>query len=133
MSFVIDASVLLAWLLPDEVDERAEAIVRMLASTSALAPALWPMEIRNAFLVAERRKRLDPATTRDLIAILSTYPVEIDDGIDLDRATEIARAHRLTIYDAAYLELAVRRRLPLATLDARLAAAGAAEGCAFAA
>lgn len=127
----MDASVLLAWLMPDEVDERADTIVRMLSATSAVAPAIWPMEIRNAFLVGERRKRLDSATTQDLVAILGTYPVEIDSGTDLDRAMDLARAHRLTIYDAAYLELATRRKLPLARLDTRLAAAAAAEGCAF--
>ncbi|WP_245453219.1 type II toxin-antitoxin system VapC family toxin [Aquibium carbonis] len=131
MSFVMDASVILAWILPDEVSERADAIVRSLSVTGAVAPAIWPMEIRNALLSAERRRRIDPATTQELLAILGTHPVAIDNHIDLDRAMLLARNHRLTLYDAAYLELATRRRLPLATLDGRLAAAAAAEGCAF--
>jgi predicted nucleic acid-binding protein len=131
MSFVMDASVILAWILPDEVNERADAIVSSLAYASAVAPAIWPMEIRNALLVAERRKRINPSTTKELIAILGTHRVMIDAGINLDKAMDFARAHRLTIYDAAYLELATRLRLPLATLDTRLAAAAAAEGCGF--
>lgn len=131
MSFVIDASVILAWILPDEVNERADAIVGSLVYESAVAPAIWPMEIRNALLVAERRKRIDPSATEELLAILGTQRVTIDAGINFDKAMVFARAHRLTIYDAAYLELATRRRLPLATLDTRLAAAAAAQGCAF--
>jgi predicted nucleic acid-binding protein len=131
MSFVMDASVILAWILPDEINERADAIVLSLTTTSAVAPVIWPMEIRNALLVAERRKRIEPATTEELLAILGTRRVTIDSGIDFDKAMAFSRTHRLTIYDAAYLELATRRRLPLATLDTRLAAAAAAEGCAF--
>ena len=131
MNFVLDASVILAWILPDEVNERADAIVSSLAYGSAVAPPIWPMEIRNALLVAERRKRIDTSTTKELLAILGAHRVTIDAGISLDKAMEFARTHRLTIYDAAYLELATRRRLPLATLDTRLSTAAAAEGCAF--
>lgn len=131
MNFVMDASVILAWILPDEVNERADAIVGSLTTASAVAPFIWPMEIRNALLVAERRKRIDTATTEELLTILGSRKITIDGGTDLGAALAFARTHRLTIYDAAYLELATRRRLPLATLDARLAAAAAAEGCAY--
>lgn len=126
MAFVLDCSVALAWLLPDEGSEAVDALADRLARASAHVPPIWPLEVRNALLVAARRGRIKDADVDRLVAILSELPIEIDRESDddaLSRILAIARRFGLTTYDAAYLELAERRSLPLATLDARLAKA----------
>lgn len=126
MSFILDSSVALAWLLPDEGNDAVDALADRLAQASAHAPPIWPLEVRNAMLVAARRERITHADVDRLLEALTALPVEIDhDGGDeaLSRIVALARRFGLTTYDAAYVELAERRGLPLATLDARLAKA----------
>lgn len=93
-----------------------------------LVPRLWWFEVRNALIVNERRKRLDEAASEAFLKELSQLPIVFDDAPDSASVTALARRRRLTVYDAAYLELAVREAIPLATLDGPLAAAAKAEG-----
>lgn len=123
MSFVLDSSVALAWLLPDEGDDAVDALADRLERAPAQVPAIWRLEVSNALLIAMRRKRITPRDVDRLVAVLSALPIEVErDSEDdsLPRILDLARRLGLTTYDAAYLELAERRGLPLATLDARL-------------
>lgn len=131
MPFVVDASVAACWLLPDERHPVATLARNRLVADFALVPRIWWFEMRNLLLVNERRGRLDPADSDRAIAILRRLPIEFDQQIDESSLLAIARARRLTAYDAAYLEVARREGLPLATLDATLAAAARAEGVAL--
>lgn len=126
MALVLDASSLIAWLLGDEAAPAADAAIEMAQEDQAVAPVIWWYEIRNAIAVNERRGRLLPHDAEHLLSVISRLQVEIDRDTP-DAIMSIARRHRLTIYDAAYLELALRRALPLATLDRGLARAAAAE------
>jgi predicted nucleic acid-binding protein len=127
MPFVVDASVAACWLMPDERHPFANAAFARIASDPAIAPVLWRFELRNLLMVNERRGRLDAAKTARALRLLRALPITIDSAEDEDTLMELARQHRLTVYDAAYLELALRRGLPLATLDTALANAAGAE------
>jgi len=123
MAYVLDASVALAWLFPDEGHEDAQELIELLEEAAAVVPAIWPLEVGNALLVALRRGRIKKADMARLSAALSGLPIEIDADFAaemipglLDLASEL----NLTAYDAAYVELARRRQMPLATLDERL-------------
>ncbi len=121
--FVVDASVALAWCFADEASELADRVLDQLEHDEALAPAIWPLEVANGLRTAERRGRLDLADLSHVRELLVSLPVQVE-GIPLDAAlgqvTEIARQLDLTAYDAAYLALAARRGLALATVDDRL-------------
>jgi predicted nucleic acid-binding protein len=126
MSFVVDASIALAWCVNDE---RTEAIMNLLYSldqTRALAPLLWPLETLNGLLVAQRRRRIHAHERAELVGFLRDLPITLDTETTEHAWTitiELAEHHRLSVYDAAYLELAQRRELPLATIDRGLAKA----------
>lgn len=132
-AFVLDGSVTLAWGFEDEDDAHAAAILVKMPDLHAHVPGLWTLEVANALLVGERRKRLTPADVARFLAILDAFPITIDEET-ASRAwadtLHLARAHSLSAYDAAYLELAIRRGLPIATLDARLLDAATAVGVA---
>jgi predicted nucleic acid-binding protein len=123
MALVVDASIVGCWCFPDEASPVADAAFDEVGTAGAVVPALWWFEVRNLLLVNERRGRLDAAGTADFLADLKGLPVRTDREPDSGTTLGLARAHRLTFYDAAYLELALRRDVPLATLDRRLAAA----------
>lgn len=131
MPFVLDCSVTMAWLFPDETNESTEALRDALVTERALVPALWPIEVGNVLLVATRRGRLtedDWPRIRDTLAVL---PIDIDTDSCakvLDTVLPLAKAHKLSVYDATYLELAMRLSLPLATLDRQLSTAAADAG-----
>lgn len=131
MSFVVDSSVALAWCFEDEQTQPIMDLLDRVAVTGAVAPSLWPLEALNGLLMAERRKRLDSKLRQRLAGFLRGLPVTLDMET-ADQAwtatNRLAERHRLTLYDAAYLELAQRRRLPLATLDEDLIKAGKALG-----
>ena len=128
MAFVLDASVAACWLFPDEHHPQASEAWRRSADDPVLVPAHWWFEVCNTILMAERRGRFSVSITSDALARLALLPIQ-EAGKPIDANVFIlARKHRLTFYDAAYLELASREALPLATLDARLADAAAAEG-----
>jgi predicted nucleic acid-binding protein len=106
-------------------------VARGFPGIEAIVPALWHLEIANVFLTGERRKRSSAADTAAWLGFLGALPITVDEET-VDNAwadtLELARVHHLSVYDAAYLELARRRRLPLATLDARLRTAAIAAG-----
>ena len=120
---VLDASVALAWCFPDESNDAADQILASLENYSLLIPAIWPLEIANALLVGERTQRLHETEAQRFLELLEGLPL-IQDTAPLKEAVvqvlPLARKYNLSAYDAAYLELAARRRAPLATLDKRL-------------
>jgi predicted nucleic acid-binding protein len=118
---VLDASVAVAWCFEDEKSHFTEGVLDLLsAGTEVLTPAIWPFEVANALLVAERRKRITIAQVTALLRRIAELPISVE-PIEAGRAFEqilaVARQQNLTEYDAAYLELALRTGLPLATLD----------------
>lgn len=119
-SFVLDCSIAMAWLFHDEATPKTSALLNRLAAETALVPAWWFIEVTNVLAMAERRGRITPAQSDAFIADLSKLAFERDDeapGRAFAHLLPLCRAHRLTSYDAAYVDLAIRRRLPLATLD----------------
>ncbi|HKH99767.1 MAG TPA: type II toxin-antitoxin system VapC family toxin [Candidatus Sulfotelmatobacter sp.] len=132
---VLDASVTLAWCFPEESTAYTEAVLdRLAAGAQAVAPAIWPFEVANALLVAERRKRITTAQVTSVLQRIAKLPIEVD-PIRVDQAFEqvvaVAREQKLTEYDAAYLELAMREGLPLCTLDVQLRQAARNAGIAL--
>lgn len=123
MDIVIDASIAAAWMLPDEQNEAADAVLERLTAAPASVPSLFWHDARSLFLSAERRGRFPPGAAQAAMLRLRRLPIE-DHGSGNDRAVlELAAAHGLTAYDAAYLALAVGAGGALATLDRKLAAA----------
>jgi predicted nucleic acid-binding protein len=129
--FVLDCSVTMAWCFDDEATPYTNGVRDSLAAMRAVVPSLWSLEVANATIVGERRKRLDEARSQRFIVLLEALPIIADDETG-NRAfgdiIHLARAHQLSAYDAAYLELAIRRGLPLACLDGKLKAAATAAG-----
>jgi predicted nucleic acid-binding protein len=134
MPFVLDTSVALAWCFADETTPYTDRVLGMFASDQALTPAIWPLELANALLTAERRQRVQLPDVVRFIELVQALPIVVDQ-LDLSRALStvlpLARAQQLTSYDAAYLELAMREGAPLATQDARLSAAATRAGVAL--
>lgn len=132
-AFVLDGSVALAWCFDDEDNPYADAVVDCFPGTQAFVPSLWPLEVANALLIGERRKRSTQADTATWIMFLKSLSITVDDETVMrawSDMTVLARDYKLSVYDASYLELAIRRRLPLATLDNELKAAATAAGVA---
>ena len=123
MPFVLDSSVALAWVLPDETNPTLDHLCDRLIDDVALVPPIWPLEIGNVLLIAVKRDRLTAKDVRHLVTELRSLPLEID-AASTERALEetlaLAKKYDLTTYDASYLELAQRRDMPLATLDTKL-------------
>jgi predicted nucleic acid-binding protein len=123
-AYVIDPSVALAWLLPDETNDRAAAIRQAVeAGADAWIPAHWWLEIGNGLLMAERRGRIASDQVAHALTLVNALPFEEDEDTAEQlpgRILSLARKHGLTIYDAAYLELAQRRGATLATFDGQL-------------
>jgi predicted nucleic acid-binding protein len=128
LSFVIDAAILAAWFLAEKSDPRVEAAFDTVARVETLAPSLFYHEIRNALLVSERRNRITEAMSTAFLRDLGLLPIRLEPTGDDANLMILARKWKLTVYDAAYLELAKREKLPLATLDRALEKAAVAEG-----
>jgi predicted nucleic acid-binding protein len=132
--FVLDGSVTLAWLFHDEANPYADAIVAKLPALEMLVPRLWHLEIANVLLVGERRGRCSQADTASWLSYLSGLPIVVDGATEARAWSDtlnLARQHGLSAYDAAYLELAMREGIALATLDVKLRAAMQAVGAAL--
>ena len=131
MAFVLDCSVTMAWIFRDEATEATDRLREALIDTRAFVPALWPIETANALLAATRRGRVAQDEWPGIRAHLDALPIEVDQ-VSASRtwsaALDLAAAHALSVYDAMYLELAVRMRMPLATLDRALRTAGESAG-----
>jgi predicted nucleic acid-binding protein len=132
MELVLDSSVALAWVLPDETAGRAERLLTMASAESVFwVPALWWYEVANALTMAQQRRRLTAADGARAIELYGILPVRTDAALDahaLLRLQALADEHGLSAYDAAYLELAQRRGVRFATLDQRLATAARRAG-----
>ena len=129
--FVLDCSVTMTWGFDDEATAYTNSVRDSLANVRAIVPALWPVEVANATIVGERRKRLDEARGARFLSLLSSLPIIVDEETAARAWADtmhLARAHNLSVYDATYLELAIRLGLPLACLDGKLKAAAAAVG-----
>lgn len=131
MPLVLDASVAASWFFPDESHRIADHAWRLMYDDDAIAPAHWWFEIRNTLLVGERRARLSVDRTSDALARLSRLTIRLQPTPNEHAVFVFARRHRLTFYDAVYLELAKREGLALATLDDQLADAARIEGVAL--
>ncbi|MCD6679933.1 MAG: type II toxin-antitoxin system VapC family toxin [Burkholderiaceae bacterium] len=134
MPVVVDASVVLAWLLPDEHSDEARSLIHRSVRERIRAPSLLLAEVANALRTAERRGRLRPALRRALLDDFLSLPMALApvSSSAVLRADELAARHSLTVYDASYIELAVASRSVLATFDEALKRAAAAEGVPFA-
>ncbi len=132
MAFVIDASAALAWCFADEATAATNALLnRLQADEEAVVPAHWPVEVAIALLVAIRRQRISPDDARRFLAALETLSIRRDPtsvALLRTKVLPLGEQFQLTLYDAAYLELAIRLGLPLATCDLQLGAASRAAG-----
>lgn len=123
---VIDSSLAAAWCFGDEATPQTDALLHSLENKRGLVPALWHFELTNMLVQAERRKRIASVDATALLGFLDSLPIETDSETPASRRRDVwtlARRHGLTSYDAAYLELAIRAGLPLATRDQALARA----------
>jgi predicted nucleic acid-binding protein len=121
----------MAWCFQDESDDYASAVLRALATDTAVVPSLWALEVANVLLVAERRRRITVDASARFLELLRELPLAVAEpnGADeLGALLRLGRAHRLSAYDAAYLLLARRERLTLATRDASLRTAARSAG-----
>jgi predicted nucleic acid-binding protein len=124
--FVADNSVIMSWCFQDEINPYADFILDRLEEVTAFVPSIWPLEVGNVLLVAERHHRLSEAGSARFLNLLSDLPIFIEQEEPETMFKEIlalARQYKLSTYDASYLNLAMRRGLPLATLDKHLIAA----------
>ena len=128
MPFVLDASVTACWCFPDEQSAAADVAMRRLLGDEAIVPPVWSLEVRNILVVNERRGRIEPEDSDAFLRALLLLPIRIRRDTDESALLTLARTHGLTAYDAAYLDLAVRNAVPMATLDRSLARAVRAQG-----
>lgn len=130
MSLVLDSSVTLAWIYSAESTEEVVSVFERVAESGAWVPGLWRLEVANVLEMGVRKGRSDAGFRDASLADLALLPITVDPETDRQAwgaTAKLAARHHLTLYDAAYLELARRRCLPLATLDSELRAAAAAE------
>jgi predicted nucleic acid-binding protein len=127
MSLVLDSSVTLAWVYSDETTAAVREVFDLLSASGAWVPGLWRLEVANILEMGVRRRRHSAAFRDSTLADLAILPIQVDTETDRQAwgmTLQLAERHRLTLCDAAYLELALRRGLPLATLDEDLRRAG---------
>jgi predicted nucleic acid-binding protein len=131
MAFVLDCSMTMAWVFPDEATDATDALRESLISDSAVVPVLWPIEVGNVLLVATRRGRIVEGDWVRVRRALAALPIDVD-LVSPERVLEavlpLASEHGISVYDAMYLDLALRLGLPVATLDRKLAAVCDAAG-----
>lgn len=133
MPFVLDASMTMSWCFVDETTPYSHSLLNALAESYAEVPALWPLEVINVLAVAERKKRITELGAQEFLQTLAGLDIRVDPTsatINGEAILSLSRLYGLTAYDAAYLELAKRKGLPLATLDHDLIAAAAQYGVA---
>ncbi|WP_180538886.1 type II toxin-antitoxin system VapC family toxin [Nevskia soli] len=129
---VFDASIAAAWCFPDEQTAYAKATLDVLANGAAvLVPGLWAYEIRNSVLIGVRRRRISEVHGDDFLAMLAGFLIGLRRPVSHDAVFAVAKQYQLTVYDAAYLDLAIREALPLASLDALLTRAATTAGVAL--
>jgi predicted nucleic acid-binding protein len=122
-SFIVDNSVVMSWCFQDQASDYADAVLERLEDATAYVPSVWPLEVVNVLLAAERRSYISEADSVRFINLLSRLPILVQHegpGKVMKDLLALARAHGLSSYDASYLDLAMKRGLPLATLDRKL-------------
>lgn len=122
-SFVVDNSVVMSWCFQDQANDYADAVLSRLAEATAYVPSVWPLEVTNALLAAERRGCLSEAGSLRFLVLLSQLPIRVESegpAKEMKDVLALARAHKLSSYDAAYPDLAMKKGVPLATLDKKL-------------
>lgn len=127
MSIVLDASAALAWIYQDEITGLSQEILDRVTTDGAWVPAIWRLEVANGLNVGIRRGRIGPEYRDEALATLALYDIKVDPETWQNAwgtTLRLADQFRLTLYDAAYVELAQRRALPLAALDGDMRAAG---------
>jgi predicted nucleic acid-binding protein len=120
MNFVLDASIALSWCFPDETTPSNIVLLERLHTETAFVPTIWSLELGNALLSAERKKRIKYAEIIEFLSLLQNINIQVDGQTDAKAFHEtftLAYSEGLTTYDASYLELAMRRGLPIATKD----------------
>jgi predicted nucleic acid-binding protein len=120
--FVVDNSVVMSWYFKDETNKYADTVLDKLTGATAVVPSIWPLEVVNVLIVAERQKRLSESDSIRFLTLLSQLPivVEYERPELMKELLALARAYNLSSYDASYLYLAMRKGLPIATLDNKL-------------
>lgn len=122
-AFALDCSIAMSWCFEDEATPKTDALLKLLAEKGAVVPSIWPLEAANVLLVAERNSRLNESQTLRLVNLLRSLPITVDESTSeqaMGNILSLGRSHHLSSYDAAYLELAIREGLPLATMDKKL-------------
>ena len=131
-ALVIDSSLTAAWCFPDERVAYTNAVLQAIsAPLEAVAPRLWAYEVRNSVLMGLRRKRITHADAVEFLESLKGLPIQLADPVSYEGVFSLADHHGLTVYDAAYLDLAIRDGLPLASLDDALRKAALNSGVAL--
>jgi predicted nucleic acid-binding protein len=120
--FVVDNSVVMSWCFKDETNNYADSVLDRLTELVAVVPSIWPLEVVNVLLVAERQKRLSESDSIRFLTLLSQLPifVEYERPEMMKELLALARSNNLSSYDASYLDLAMRKGIPMATLDNKL-------------
>ena len=122
-SFVVDNSVVMSWCFKDETNKYGDAVLDRLTKSTAIVPPIWPLEVVNVLLVAERRNRLKQVDSVRFITLLSQLPIVVEHegpGEKMKDLLALGRANNLSSYDAAYLDLSMKKDCPIATLDKKL-------------
>ena len=122
-NFVVDNSVVMSWCFKDETNKYADTVLDRLKEATAVVPSIWPLEVVNVLLVAERQKRLSESDSMRFITLLSQLPIMVEPERPekmMKDLLALARANNLSSYDASYIDLAMRRGFIIATLDNRL-------------
>ena len=130
-TLILDCSMTMAWCFADESTPATVRIQDRLASEAALVPAHWFLEVANVLAMAEKRKRISPADALQFVQLLSVLDIQVDEEASrraFDHILPLCRSHKLTSYDAAYLDLVFRRQVPLASLDDALRRAATSLG-----
>lgn len=120
MNLVFDCSITMAWCFEDEATEFTDSVLELLGEGSAKVPSIWPLEVANVLAISERKGRTNQAKITQFLQLLNDLPITVDAKTGEKAFTDVltlARNNKLTSYDAAYLELALREGLSLATLD----------------
>lgn len=130
--FVLDSSLAVAWCLDDEKTSETESVLNLFSGgAEALVPHLWAWDVNNVLVIVERAKRLTAAQRLERVAVLRSLSIVLDTAaheLSWSATAELAREHKLTTYDAAYLEMALRLNVPLGSLDVALRTAAKKRG-----
>ncbi|MBP7074464.1 MAG: type II toxin-antitoxin system VapC family toxin [Rhabdochlamydiaceae bacterium] len=124
--FVLDCSITMTWCFEDESTAYTDSILENFKNITAIVPTIWPLEVANVLLLSKKRGRITEVQSASFIDALSALPITVDSSTSAKAMRSIfliANKAELTIYDAAYLELAIREKIPLMTLDKKLAQA----------